>query len=105
MVYTRVGRRQGRSYTSDWPFLRDASLLVWELIGIEEAGEGSSTLTDKLGFRGTLSVKSEAVLGLESSWLAMAERRGFSTLCSSVLKHTQGFKFSKCLSLGGESEK
>lgn len=51
-----------------------------ELIEAEETGEGSGSLTEKLGFRSTrtLSLKSETILGLDSSWLGMAERRGFS---------------------------
>lgn len=58
----------------------DAIVHAWEVIEVEEAGEGTSTLTDKLGFRGTrtLSLKSETILGLDSSWLAMAEGRGFN---------------------------
>lgn len=98
-LYRRSGHktvRAGRTYLNG---LRDATVRAWELVGMEEAGEGSSALTDKLGFRGSLSLKSEAVLGLDPSWLVTAERRGLSRSGYYLLfslKHTQGFKLSKC---------
>jgi hypothetical protein len=49
-----------------------------ELIEAEEAGEGSGLSDREAWFLRTLSLKSETILDLDSSWLAMAERRGFS---------------------------
>lgn len=51
-----------------------------ELIEVEEVGEGSGFFDREVWFLRIFLLKLEIIFDLDSSWLAMVERRGFSRL-------------------------